>query len=82
MGKKSELRIINEIETTSSTTLECEELKQEKIIKNVKFLRKYGYTKSWWYQNVLPIILKRHNINNRLKVSRNIEQKSNQGDIE
>ena len=59
MGRKTEPRLINEIECSASSGLICLELKQEEIIKNVQFLRKYKQTHSWWYQNQLPIILKK-----------------------
>lgn len=59
MGKKSELRLITQIEVTAMSNLISKEKKKEIIYKNYDLLKKYGYTKSWWYRNELPIILKR-----------------------
>ena len=58
---------MNEIETCCSSNLICLDLKQEEIIKNVKFLRKYRFTNTYWYDNVLPTILKRVKLSWRLK---------------
>lgn len=67
MGRKTEPRLVNEIETTASSMLICDDLKREEIIKNVKFLQKYGYTTFWWYENQLPIILKKLGITHVMK---------------
>lgn len=59
MGKKTESRLINEIEVTASETLTDIKLKKKIIEKNIMFLKRYHYTKSWWYEYELPIIMKR-----------------------
>ena len=66
MGRKTTYRLMNEIETTASTALLSKQEKQDKIIKNVKALRQYGDTKTWWYCNMLPIILREVGLTRKL----------------
>lgn len=69
MGKKSESRLIMEIETANSTAILSLEEKQKIIIENVGLMRKYKYNQSkWWIRSVLPFILMRNNISKNLKV--------------